>query len=114
MNIWFDEVLAPYIAITPAHVTHIIVLDLYCCQMMPTDRSRIKDLGAMSSIFMEDVPPSSSPLMLSSISHSRTSFGTFEQFFGHNQTCGWKSTKPGKNSGCNVDKALIGHDDGGS
>ena len=45
MDVWVDEVLAPYIATTPAHVKPIIILDSYCCHMMLIVVSRIKDLG---------------------------------------------------------------------
>ena len=45
MEIWVSEVLAPYVATAPAHITPIIFLDSYRCHMMPTVVSKMEDLG---------------------------------------------------------------------
>lgn len=81
MDVWVDEVLSPYIALISAHITHIIFLDSYCCHMIPTAISRIKDVQAKFSISQEDVPQSASPSTWASIRHSRASFCTVGQNF---------------------------------
>jgi hypothetical protein len=45
MVAWVEEVLAPYVATAPDHVTPLLILDSYRCHMMGSVVQRIQDLG---------------------------------------------------------------------
>lgn len=112
INVWFDKVLTPYIAIFPAHITLITSLTLTTVTWCQLSWAELRCWEMRSSISEQDVPPSASPSMWPSISHSGADFTTFGQIFWSQTDLWMVCSKPRKNSGCNVNKTLIGHDGG--